>query len=111
MLNRNFFLGALLALSVSFLVAFSNAKSDSNAVYEYTRLEFKGSEYVIENQQGKELQTTKIKYKMGVDLNPVFEIINKYEADGWELFSNELYISGNSALVPVNYFLLRRKKQ
>jgi hypothetical protein len=110
MLKRNFLILALLVVFGSFLVAFSNAKSERNTVYEYTRIEFDGSVFVKENQQGKELQTTRIKIKQGFDLTPVFDIINKYEAEGWELYTNELFMPNNS-VVPVNYFLLRRKKQ
>ena len=110
MLNRNFFLGALLALSVSFLVAFSSAKTESNAVYEYVTLTQVDFTEVNISEHGKALRTVKIeaKPKSIYDFNVVYGEINKYEAAGWELFSTyDNAVLGN----PKTAFLLRRKKQ
>jgi hypothetical protein len=105
MLNRNFILGALLALSVSFLVAFSNAKSESNAVYEYVTIsQFEGTLFIEE--QGKETTRETLK-KESRTLNGAYSAINKYEVQGYELFETGIDASKNN----LNWYLLRRKKQ
>src|SRR5688572_21485371 len=110
MLNRNFFLVALLALSVSFLVAFSNAKTESNAVYEYISIAQINPSEVVVSEQGKDIRIVKIetKPKSSYDFRTVYIEVNRYETEGWELFD------ANTATNPagfVNLFLLRRKKQ
>lgn len=109
MLNRNFFMGALLALSVSFLVAFSSAKTESNAVYEYVIIDHSNNYDFTVNEQGKEFVKFDVPTKRKNDLNPVYELVNKYEAAGWELYQTHTFAS--SPTVIHTSFTLRRKKQ
>jgi hypothetical protein len=112
MQNRNFLFLALLVVFGSFLVAFSNAKPGSNAVYEYVTLTQLDLSEVTVSEQGKTLRVVKIetKPKSVYDFQVLYEEVNKYEATGWELFSqNNFSLSAGGA--PRNSFLLRRKKQ
>ncbi len=112
MLKRNFLVLALLVLFGAFLVAFSNAKPESKAVYEYVTLT-QVSEYdIFISEQGKELRKVKIetKPKSEFDFRILYEEVNKYEAGGWEVFAQNNYSMGSGGN-PRNTFLLRRKKQ
>jgi hypothetical protein len=102
----------LLALFVSFLVAFSNAKSESNAVYEYVTLTQLGFSEVAISEQGKELRVNKIETKPKSQFNfrTLYTEINKYEAEGWELFGNNNLAPGTGGANQYS-FLLRRKMQ
>ncbi|KAA9327419.1 hypothetical protein [Adhaeribacter soli] len=106
MQNRNFLMLALLVVFGSFLVAFSNAKPESKAVYEYVTVVYNNNGTLIIFEQGKERIQEAVKNEKST-LNAAYSAINKFEAQGYELFSNESII-GNSL---AHSYLLRRKKQ
>ena len=110
MLNRNFLILAILVVFGSFLVAFSNAKSESNVVYEYVTISQINPNEVVVSEQGKDLRVVKIetKPKSSFDFRMVYSEINNYEAASWELFDNNTTTTNPYY---VNSFLLRRKKQ
>ena len=107
MLNRNFLVLAFLVVFGSFLVAFSNAKSESKAVYEYVTIKQSDSQLEIA-EQGKPATLEYLK-RAKSGLNTSYELINNYEASGYELFTSNVFMTNNST--QVSYFLLRRKKQ
>ena len=110
MINRSFLLLALLIVFGSFLVAFSNAKTESPVVYEYVTITQNAVPELTVSEQGKALRIEKIesKLKRFDDIQALYAEVNKYEAAGWELFSSNTYSSGS---YPRTNFLLRRKKQ
>ena len=110
MLNRNFLLLALVLVLGSFLVAFSNAKTESKGLYEYVTIAQINPGEVVISEQGKDLRIVKVetKPKSSYDFRTIYTEVNKYEMEGWELFDTNTAV--NTAFY-VNSFLLRRKKQ
>jgi hypothetical protein len=106
MLNRSFFLGALMALSVSFLAAFSNDKTESSTVYEYVTI-IQDQVRLTVNEQGKPAVVEVLK-KDRQSLSSGYEMVNKYETAGFELYQSNSF---TDTYGHVSSYLLRRKKQ
>jgi hypothetical protein len=102
----------LLIVSGALLLAFSNAKPAPKAVYDYVAIVQDDTFEILVSEQGKELRRVKFKYdKNAYDFRAIFEEVNKYEAEGWELYSNMPFnVTGPTNNYRQNYFLLRRRK-
>jgi hypothetical protein len=105
MLNRKFLLGTLLAVLVSSQVAFSNPKPEGKDLYEYVDI-LQTEVDLIVTEQGK-APTQELLKKEKRNLNTAFEHINKYEAQGYELFESETASYSGGVM---HAYLLRRKK-
>ena len=108
MLKRNFLIMTLMLVFGAFLVAFSNAKPERKAVYEYVTITQTDLGFLKITEQGKE-PVEEFPKKDKRNLNGAYEIINKYEELGYELFSSNAFMTNNST--HVHNFLLRREKQ
>jgi hypothetical protein len=87
------------------------ACSQTSQTYEYLSMTQVDNEIKL-NKNSESFETIDVKAEMSkdsYDYRPLLKRIQEYEKQGWEIVSNNVYVTGQG-IFPRNYVLMRRKK-
>lgn len=94
-----------------FLTLSTIVYSQTSQTYEYLSMTQVDTEIKL-NKDSESFETINVKAEMekdSYDYRPMLKRIQEYEKQGWEIVSNNVYVTGQGTF-PRNYVLMRRKK-
>lgn len=97
---------------IVFLLTLSTiAYSQTQQSYEYLSMTQVDNDIKL-NKDSESFETINVKDEMSkdsYDYRPLLKRIQEYEKQGWEIVSNNVYVTGQG-IFPRNYVLMKRKK-